>query len=433
MGLSRAEEVWSLLPTQDHLAAGARYAAITLPWTFNRMMLNTESGGQRRRALNISKGIVGQEVLREALVERGKQAVLQRKSHRDEDLFDLHVEIDGDLRKYDLKTLNYYSDYAGVDRPPFSPQLVVDNAAYAGPDWRRFFPMLVPHTQIRQHKEGYCFAIASSIDFRRDPATDRSMYWLAAFPYGEWLPFLAAKRLCLARESAGKGFRIGCSYHTEALLNHGEAKLTVYGEWSGQACEEEATLSPNGGVDEVGPFSCISSFRVTQRDYERLYGRIEISVARNDLGERVLNSTRRNVNTVPESSFVLTREDFCNLVLPQSYTVNFIGWISKEEFLLRCRQYTGWVWPRDSKSRYDNQQWSQITERDHTKLARAGFEDCVQKKPPLLNAGWMKASGSGGGACCYVYPNIGRGGGVHETNLYVLPQDLHPMDELAKV
>ncbi len=43
----------------------------------------------------------------------------------------------------------------------------------------------------------------------------------------------------------------------------------------------------------------------------------------------------------------------------------------------------------------------------------------------------MKTSGGpGGNACCYVFPNV-RGGGIRETNLYVLPQDLTIMDELG--
>ena len=43
----------------------------------------------------------------------------------------------------------------------------------------------------------------------------------------------------------------------------------------------------------------------------------------------------------------------------------------------------------------------------------------------------MKTTGRGGGACCYVYPNIGANGGVKETNLYVLPQDLRTIASLA--
>ena len=50
----------------------------------------------------------------------------------------------------------------------------------------------------------------------------------------------------------------------------------------------------------------------------------------------------------------------------------------------------------------------------------------------LLQGGSSKdQDGRGGGSCCYVFPNIGRNGGVKETNLFVLPQDLKTMDSLV--
>jgi hypothetical protein len=198
-------------------------------------------------------------------------------------------------------------------------------------------------------------------------------------------------------------------------------------------CKHKVSLKRNSQTSGIGPFSCISSFQISRNDYERMYGSIEISICRNDLGDVVLNTSRRNINTPPDDRIVINREDFANLILPSDYTIYVLGWIGKKEFLEKCRNYVGWVWPLDKVDKYANQAWSQITQNDKIMLKRIGFDDCIQTKPSLLKAGFMKTTGKGSGACCYIFPNIGYGGGVKETNLYVLPQDLHVMDELGDI
>ena len=430
--LSQINEILTLKPKREDLIAGAKYAAITLPWTFNRMMLNTNSAGQQLRALNIAKGIVAQEVLHRALESLGVSAEVQRKSYRDEDLFDFHVTINGTKTMLDVKTLNYYSNYAQLGRTPLSPELIINNSSYPGPDWRLFFPMLVPHTQIQQEKEAYCFAIASSIDFRRNSHTNRTIYALTAFPYGQPMEFLASKALCASREEVGKGFFIECSYVNDNLLNGKPITLHILGEWDGAAKRVEVHLRRNQTVSDIGPFSCVSSFQITKSDYDRLFGQIEVSVSQNQFTDPIRNTLRRNINQPPQGKLTFTTEDFCNLILPSDYTIYFVGWITKEAFLAECRNYTGWVWPKDSINKYENQPWNQITEADRRTVTRAGFADCIQENPSLLKAGWLKTTGRGGGACCYVYPNIGRNGGVKETNLYVLPQNLNIMESFGR-
>src|ERR1700677_2414763 len=117
---SKRGDVWTLHPLEQDLLEGARYASISLPWTFNRMMMNTGSKGQQSRALNIAKGIVGQEMLKRALGEQGIKAQTQRKSHRSDDLFDFHVTMGGELTRLDLKTNNYFTNYAALGRQPLS-------------------------------------------------------------------------------------------------------------------------------------------------------------------------------------------------------------------------------------------------------------------------------------------------------------------------
>ncbi len=428
--LKTKEDIWVLTPSAEDLKAGAYYAAVSLPWTFNRMMRNTGSAGQKNRALNIAKGVVGQEMLKRRMKQVGIRAQTQRKSHRDEDLFDFNAEIDGTLTKLDLKSFHYFTDYVPVGREPFSLDLLMRHAGYAGADWRNFFPMLVPHTQIEQSKEGYCFAIARSFDIRKDIHTDRTGYALTAFPYGFHLEFLSSKKLCRLREESQKGFYIELLYKTNSLFGT-EVTMSVIGEWDGELKRINEKLR-SGVANQVGPFSCISSFQIDLDSYEQLCGTVEISLRKNDFTKTVLNTTKRNTNVFPEKSFNLQRDDFCNLFLPTDYTLYVIGWIYKDEFHRSCRQYTGWVWPMDSVDKFKNQAWTQITESDGNMFEKKGFGDSIQGPPHMLRAGWLKTSGRGPGACCYVFPNIGAGGGVKETNLYVLPQDLYNMGSLEQ-
>ena len=180
--LRGADDLWVLTPRASDLREAARYAAISLPWTFNRMLKKRDSRGQQRRALNIAKGILGQEMLKRKMREVGLRAETPRKSHRVTDFFDFLVPMGSEAVKMDLKSIHYYHDYELLGRVPFSVDLLLQHAGYPGPDWRTFFPMMVPHTQINQAKQAYCFAIARSLDVRVDVSTDRMDYALTAFP-----------------------------------------------------------------------------------------------------------------------------------------------------------------------------------------------------------------------------------------------------------
>lgn len=423
--LETVEDIWVLTAEPRDLETGAHYAAVSLPWTFNRMMYNTSSKSQKQRALNVAKGIVGQEILKRELQRIGIQAETQRKSHRDEDLFDLNVDIQGQLTRLDLKTVNYYTDYDSYGRRQFTTDHLLNYASYAGPNWRTFFPMLVPHTQIDQNKEAYCFAIASSIDIRENISKDRNAYALTAFPYGTHQAFLSSKKLCSARESQDLGFYVDLYYNDVGLFDS-SITISILGEWATDFIKIDIELKP--GVTEcLGPFSCISSFQIEKKQYDKFNGQIHISVAENELNTSILNSSKRDINIPPSDPLVIGTGDFCNLILPNNYTLYVIGWINKDDFLKACRQYTAWIWPKDSVDKYQNQPWSEISEDDIKKLKKADLADAYQSHPPRINAGWLKTTGRGTGACCYVFPNVPRAGGVRETNLYVLPKDLHTM------
>jgi hypothetical protein len=424
-------DMWVLKPQKEDIAAGARYAAVSLPWTFNRMMLNTGVQGQNSRALNIAKGIVGQEILRRELAKREIQTEVHRKSHREEDFFDLYLKTNGRKRKLDLKSIHHYSNYDGVDREHLSAGLVTRHADYAGSDWRRFFPMMVAHTQIGQDKEAYCYAIGSSLDIRKDLFTDRNAAALAFFPYGEALEFLSSKRLCREREDVERGFHLYARWQPRGMYDEATLDFKVIGEWAGKVVEMPVTAKAGQDVP-IGPFSCVASFSISRTSFEKWSeGTLSIGVQRNDFRTPVLNTTKRNINKTPSGPCVYQATDVCNLILPSNYTLYVMGWLLKDEFLQACRKYTGWVWPMDAISRYDNQAWSQITENDVSAIERAGFADAIQKRPSLLRAGWLKTHGRGGGACCYVYPNQGASGGVKEHNLYCLLQDLRTIASIG--
>lgn len=430
--LKTAGDIWVLKATKEDFLEGAKYALISLPWTFNRMSQGTGPFGQRQRALNIAKGIVAQEILRRALTRKGIKTEVHRKSHRDQDFFDLRVCVGGSTSRLDLKTWNFFTDYKALGREPLTRELIIKNAKYPGPDWRHFLPMLVPHTQIEQNKESYCFAAASSIDFRSDVSTNRAAQVLATFPFGEYLPFLSSKRLCVERESKGKGFYLSLRWQKSGLYDQDCICLDIVGEWAGKICMVPTTIR-NGKETVVGPFSCVASFRISPEQYgEWSRGTIIMGVKRNDLRTPlIVKSTGRDQNQQPKGKCQFSKVDFCNLVLPNDYTLFFIGWMTKEQFLKDCRKYPAWVWPLDNVNPNENTRWSQITEADSKNLDRVGFKDCIQTQPTGLCAGWLKTTGKGGGACCYFYPNIGRMGGVKETNLYVLAQDVETMDSLG--
>lgn len=431
--LEQEQDIWKLQPNKKDLIAAAKYAAITLPWTFNRMFKNTSSRGQNDRALNIAKGIVAQEVLRRKLSEVGIKAETERKSYRDSDLFDFKIFLNGNPILMDIKSFNYYTDYKSYGREDLSSSLIIGNADYPGPDWRRFFPMLVPHTQIRQDKEAYCFAISSSIDFRRDISTNRNDFMISAFPHGEIMPFLSDKRLILEREAKENGIYIDITLRQEkSLFKNENLNLIVKGEWNEEQSFVKIELQANKKIENIGPFSAISSFEIDKESYDKFIdSSIEIEISDNHLSKPVLNSSKRNVNKIPDKNLVIEREDFCNLVLPNDYQIYYLGWITKEEYLAKVSDYVGYVWPNDDETPYENQLWTQITEKDKSHLERANFEDNIEYEPKLLNAGWMKTHGRGGGACCYVFPNIGYMGGIKENNLYILPSDLYTMNELS--
>jgi hypothetical protein len=395
------------------------------------MSKNTSARGQIDRALNIAKGIVAQEALRGEFESKGIRVELQRKSHRDEDLFDFRLKLGGAAKRFDVKSIAYYNNYPDVGRPPFSKQLIFDNRAYPGPDWRRFFPMLVPHTQIHQEKEAYIFLISESGDFRKQVLEGHSKHLIAAFPYGDSMPFYTYKKLCAAREASKKGFYIYLEYNADGLFaKKDKLDVRVLFEWAGENKDVTVTLADGVKSKVIGPISVLNCISLTAEHFQQFAGTISLWLAKNECSAFVPNSKMQNINEEPDEALVYTKADFCNLMLPDQYKVHCIGFIPKSEFIEACKQYPAWVWPIDKIDRFSNTAWTQITERDRELLDSLGLGGQISKNPAKINFGLMKTSGRGPGACCYVFPNL-FGTGVRETNLYVLPKDLYDISSIG--
>lgn len=427
MRLSTSSDVWILPATLDDLRAGAWYASISMPFTFNRMSLLTNSQGQQSRALNVAKGIVVQSVLSRLLSTHGVSHALERKSHRDTDIFDLEVASRGITQTLDIKSFHVYTDYLGTERAPLTPELIIQNKDNPGPQWRTFFPMLVPYDQINTGKDLYAFAISASVDPRREIDKQRTAYAITAFPYGEWLGFLSSKTLCFARERSGSGFRLAVTHHGAPLANG--TQIIAVGEWDGDRQIEKLDLRPNDVTVGVKTFSCISSFRMLREQFSQFNGQIRVSVYSNDFDLSVADNNISNVNRIPRTPLTLRRADFCNLVLPSDLVVYFLGWLSREQFVERFQAHPAWIGPKDN-SINENQLWESISRQERRDIERTGCGNWLRGSQPV--GGWMRKGYGSSGACCYTFPYVGVSGGVKQTNLYVLPGDLNKMQVLGR-
>ena len=418
----KKSEIISLKPTDKQKSLGSDYALKTLPWTFNRMMSNTSTTGQNSRAMNIAKGVVAQSLFKSVLTELGVNAEEEKKSHRDSDLFDLRFNINDNETKFDFKSFNIYTDYVLKGREPFSIDFLIKNQSYPGPNWTQFFPMLVPHTQIGQDKDAYIFALGASKDFRKwNPANTQKNNVLATFPFGENLPFYMSPKLCIERENAKKGFFVKVTIDVNMLANP-KGKFYLTGEYNGKTVNYEFLTNSKSQV--LGPFACLSS--IWTKDSNSILGleTLTIKLDKNEMKSPVFSATRKNLNVEP-GVMEFRQKDFCNLILPDDYEMHILGWIGKEEYIERCLSYSAWIWPKDSEDKFSNQPWTTFSDGDKTTMAKMLGEGVDPKK----GLGIMKTTGRGGGAACYFYPNI-HGGGIKETNFYVLLDDLKPIRKL---
>lgn len=411
--VTNVDQIWEVQPTLEERCHGARYAAVSLFWTYDRMKQeNRQTQSKRNRAFNISKGLAGQRALQRELSDRDIDIEVEEKSHRETDTFDIRFPSQSEFNDIDIKTFNHFTDYGVDEKPALTPELIADNFDYDGSEWGHLFPMLVPYDQISQNKDIYCFGISSSIDYRNQ-TSGREGYELYAYPdtansVGEFL----VKNI-ESREKAGKSFTVHLQF-VGANPPEGE-QIKVIGELDGDINEEWITVGSR--KETVGPLAGVNSFKIRENTYRKLEQqntKIAVGLAS--------NNTDSEPNGPP---LTFTHEDFHNLLMPTDFTIYFLGWISKSEFKQRATDHPGWKQPSDDFKR--NQRWRNLSNSDKWFLNKNGLDWTISQEGEIRGALRQNAG-------CYYYPKINRNnlqyGGLQRTNLYVLPEDLRPMDEL---
>lgn len=171
-------------------------------------------------------------------------------------------------------------------------------------------------------------------------------------------------------------------------------------------------------------------------------GRLIVS-AKSTYPEKIRKPTdpSRNLND-DDFEWILEKDNFVNLQIPEDYTVYWLGFISRKDFLKRFQDYTGYFIPKGDNM--DENQIAKVTQSDkkdfkrHDKRREKAIDDGEDIYRPKmmdlikdgkLDAGFMMAKYKGPkpiGAACYFYPPYA----IKESAIYVIPKDLRIMDEL---
>lgn len=413
--LETVDQIWEIQPTLEDKYLGARYAGISLFWTYDRMKQEQRgSHAKRNRAFNIAKGHAAQLALHRELSTSGIDVELEEKSHRVTDSFDLRFPSHPEVDKLDVKTFNHFTNYGIDEKPTLTPELLADNFAYDGPKWGQFFPLLVPYDQFAQNKDAYCFGIASSIDYR-SRITGREGYELYAFPDTDEEIGQVLVSDIAAREQANLGFRLSVDTTGRDLPE--EHKLKIIGEWDGDIKEQWVPIGNQ--QTPFGKIAGVDSFKIRKKTYrllEKTGAEISLKIVDSDIEL-----------PKPDTGLTLSAADFHNLLLPTDFTIYVLGWISKSAFQTRALTHPGWTNPSQTEFTR-NQPWDTISSADERLFASKNVDWAVTEDGTVRGA-IRKRSG------CYCYPKITRQnlqrGGLRKTNLYVVPADLRPVDDLS--
>jgi len=408
------DQIWEIQPNIEDKYLGARYAGISLFWTYDRMKQERRnSRAKRNRAFNISKGLVAQRALRRELENRDIDLEVEEKSHRVTDSYDLRFPSHSEFNDLDVKTFNHFTNYGVREKPQLTPKLIAENFDYEGPKWGHFFPLLIPYDQFSQNKDAYCFGISSSIDYR-DQITGRSGYELYAYPDTDKQIGQFLVEDIESRESANVGFTLGLQFTgDDPPEGH---KVKVIGEWNGHI--KEKWISIGEKQETFGKIAGVDSFKIKKDTYQildRTDTEISVEVIASDMDLPIKNTPLR-----------YSAEDFYNLLMPTDFTIYFIGWITKPEFQQRAMEHPGWKKP--SKKQFtQNQKWESMSSSDKRLFSSKNIDWAVTDDGTVRGA--LRKNSS-----CYYYPKINRQnlkyGGLQKTNLYVLPGDLRALDDL---
>lgn len=447
--LSEASEIWPPALIQDSdIEEAIKYATVSLPWTFDRMRYGPRSQrAVNNRLINILSGVLNQNILERILTEKGVECSKDWKNYRESDVFDFRIE--GEI--YDVKTVKVYSEYSSaVQREPFSVELLISNRDYEGPEWKHFFPMMVPISQLTYEKlkDSYIFGIAESHEDirKRIPFESDEGFWCAA-PIREAHSFFHSTPVIYLREKNEKGFNVKIHWNQRQMsLSEDEKRMeiTLFGEWSGNRQEEVIELNPDETVLSGNEFSSLSCVKLEHPSSLLANDQIVISVE-NNFPEYVPKSTNPKIN-LNESDFewILVKDSFVNLRIPNDYKVYWVGHITFREFSSIFPKYNSYFipHPKNMEINVPGKATTRIRDRfasmdrRRNKAIESGIDIPWPELQGLIginnviNAGLLIAARSFSrnlGAACYYYPPFG----FYETALYVLPCDLYTMESLV--
>lgn len=446
--LSKPEQIWESQVSGNEQEDAIEYASISLPWTFDRM----HYGGKTQKSTNdrmvhIAEGVLAQSVLKRELANRGKKCAMDWTGYRESDIFDFKV----DDKVYDVKTMVIYSEYGkSWQRKDFSPSLLIQNYDYPGPEWRRFFPVMVPMTQLMpdKMKDSYVFGIAETkLDLRRRaPEEGDNGFWCAA-PYGKAQTYFQDKKLIESREKFGKGFILKVKWErNQKVLSQEKESISIVpiGEWDGKRQSAvEIIVKPGDESKSTVEFSALGCIRLDHPSKLNPLDRIIIT-AESDFRDNITKITnpQENINDL-NFEWILNSESFVNLKVPKDYKIYWIGHIPFSEFAMKFIKYPAYFIPTVKKPEVNST--GRLTDKIREKLRSLekrrekainegkhipwpSFADLISgskiKAGILISAN--RAHGAPLGAACYYYPPYA----LVESAIYVLPRDLYVMDSI---
>ncbi len=446
--LSDPKQIWESKITEREQREAIEYATISLPWTFDRM----HYGGKAQKSTNdrmvhIAEGVLAQSVLERELTKRGKKCDMDWTGYRESDIFDFKVNE----KIYDVKTTVIYSEYsANWKRQEFTPELFIQNYDYPGPEWRRFFPVMVPMTQLtpERMKDSYIFGIAETKQDlrRRTPAFGDSGFWCAA-PYGKAQIYFQDRKLIEAREKSKKGFVLKAKWErSQKVLSQerGSIRIIPIGEWNGdRQSVVEIILKPGEDGSSRVRYSALGCIRVDHPSELNPSDKIVIA-AESNFDDMVTKPTNplENIND-PNFEWVLNSESFVNLKVPEDFKIYWIGHIPFSEFSAKFIKYPAYFIPTPKNPAVNSTGMAtdKIVEKLNSLDKRRDKAIKEGKKIPwpsfagLISGKKIKAGilisanrkfGPPLGAACYYYPPYA----LAESAIYVLPRDLYTMGSL---
>lgn len=447
--LTEKSQVWTANVTKEDVENAIKYATISIPYTFDHMGYGGNSqNGVNFRIINIAKGIIGQSVLQRLLDEKEIPYEKDWTHYRDEDYFDF--KICG--KNFDVKTKQVYGELGDEwDREEFTIDLLMDNMDYSGPEWRRFFPLMLGTRQLSviQDKDAFIYGIGHShTDFRQtDPEREDDGFWITV-PCKDAFHFFHNEQAIEKREEKGQGFTVHAKIEREQDSlgeSHDQFELTLIGEWAGERQEETMSLPVGEEVASEHEFSGISSVRLHHPAWMMDSDKLRITAESNYDG-KIRKTTDPSVNLDNDDfEWVLKHDDFVNLRFPDDLTIHWLGYITKEDYFEAFQKYPAYFIPKgdnmdenqeaiaisDTKKKF--KKWDKRREKaidNGDDIARPELTKLIDGED--INAGLMMCAYRGPrpiGAACYYYPPYA----LRQSALYILPQDLYTMDSLLEL